>query len=508
MLPPSSARRPIESNRSPSTPTKRSTRHAHAVGIRCIAGGRRGSAVVKRSSDVERAHEAAGRGAWPEAYALLSTVAADDLGALDLEVLADAAWWLSRRDESIAARQRAYAAYSGDGDDAAAAFMAARLSIEHFSRGDPAVGGGWLMKARRHAAEVPEQPGHGLLLIIQATIARYQGDLAAATELAERALELGRRFGDPNLLAMAIHTQGLLLIAAGRAESGVQLLDEAMASVVAGELTPFFTGLVYCNVIGACLEIADIARAGEWSDAARTWCESIPPESPYPALCRINRAEVARLRGAWAEAEAEAARASEELLKFDPEAAAHAFAETGEIRRRRGDLDGAESCFARAREIGFDPQPALALLRLVQGKTEAAATSIALALAAGSGGRLHRARLLAARVEIALAGSDVETADAAAAELVALPERRSRSSARSPTRTRSPATSTDRSPSRPASRRERPRCSVWSRRARAIGRSRPRSSSASTRSPDARPRNQEWSILTIRARTTIGAFER
>jgi DNA-binding NarL/FixJ family response regulator len=378
--------------------------------------------VVKRSSDVERAHEAAGRGAWPEAYALLSTVAADDLGALDLEVLADAAWWLSRRDESIAARQRAYAAYSGDGDDAAAAFMAARLSIEHFSRGDPAVGGGWLMKARRHAAEVPEQPGHGLLLIIQATIARYQGDLAAATELAERALELGRRFGDPNLLAMAIHTQGLLLIAAGRAESGVQLLDEAMASVVAGELTPFFTGLVYCNVIGACLEIADIARAGEWSDAARTWCESIPPESPYPALCRINRAEVARLRGAWAEAEAEAARASEELLAFDPEAAAHAFAETGEIRRRRGDLDGAESCFARAREIGFDPQPALALLRLVQGKTEAAATSIALALAAGSGGRLHRARLLAARVEIALAGSDVETADAAAAELVGLAE--------------------------------------------------------------------------------------
>src|ERR671922_2082464 len=100
---------------------------------------RRGSAVVERSSDVERAHEAVDRGAWAEAYAELST--ADDLGPRDLELLADAAWWLSRWDESIAVRQRAYTAYAADGDDGNAAGMAMRLSIEHFSRGDPAVGG-------------------------------------------------------------------------------------------------------------------------------------------------------------------------------------------------------------------------------------------------------------------------------------------------------------------------------------------------------------------------------
>jgi DNA-binding CsgD family transcriptional regulator len=374
----------------------------------------------KRPSELERAHEAAGRGAWSEAYEQL--VAADHLDARDLEVLADAAWWLSRWDEAIAVRQRAYTGYAAQGDQANAAGTATRLSIEHFSRGDPSVGGGWLMKARRHAADVPEQSGHGLLLIVEATIARYQGDLERATELADRALELGRRFGDPNLLAMTIHTQGLLLIASGEVEPGVRLLDEAMASVVAGELTPYFTGIIYCNVIGACLEIADVARAGEWSDAARTWCDSIPPESPFPAMCRINRAEVIRLRGAWVEAEAEAARASEELLAFDPEAAAHAFAETGEIRRRMGKLDGAESCFARAREIGLDPQPGLALLRLAQGKVEAAATSIAHALEAEPDGRLRRARLLAAQVEIGLAAGDVGTADAAATGLAGLAE--------------------------------------------------------------------------------------
>ena len=66
---------------------------------------------------------------------------------------------------------------------------------------------------------------------------------------------------------MAIHTQGLLAIASGRVAEGLALLDEAMTSVLAGEVSPFFTGVIYCNVIGACLELADVGRAGEWSDA-------------------------------------------------------------------------------------------------------------------------------------------------------------------------------------------------------------------------------------------------
>ena len=97
-------------------------------------------------------------------------------------------------------------ASAGDAEHAAA--MAARLSIEHFMRGDPAIGAGWLMKAQRHAEEVPEGVGHGLLLIVESRVARFGGDMARAQELVERAVELGRRFGDPDLMAMAIHTQG------------------------------------------------------------------------------------------------------------------------------------------------------------------------------------------------------------------------------------------------------------------------------------------------------------
>ena len=54
-------------------------------------------------------------------------------------------------------------------------------------------------------------------------------------------------------------------------------------------------------------------------------------------------------------------------MAFDPLGAAQAFYETGEIRRRMGNLSGAEECFAQAREIGFDPQPGMALLRLARG---------------------------------------------------------------------------------------------------------------------------------------------
>jgi len=376
--------------------------------------------VAERTADTQRARDLAGRGSWRDAYEALSGIDPSELEPVDLELLADAAWWLSKQDETIAVRQRAYVGYAAASDDVGAAGMAARLAVEHFGRGDPAVGAGWLAKAHRHADRVPERAEHGLLFLIDATVSRFQGDLERATTLTDRAAGLGERFGDPDLLAMAIHTQGLLAIASGRVEEGLTLLDEAMTSVLAGEVSPFFTGVIYCNVIGACLELADVGRAGEWSDAARIWCDSIPPESPFPGMCRVNRAEVSRLRGAWAEADAEAIRAVEELLAFDPMIAAQALAESGEIHRRSGDLDGAEAAFARAKEIGLDPQPGLALLRLAQGKADTAAEALRQAISEEGQSHLRRARLLSAQAEVALAVSDLDTASEATDRLVDL----------------------------------------------------------------------------------------
>jgi DNA-binding CsgD family transcriptional regulator len=75
-----------------------------------------------------------------------------------------------------------------------------------------------------------------------------------------------------------------------------------------------------------------------------------------------------------------------------------------------------EAAFERAMELGDDPQPGLALLRLSQRKVEAARTALRSALAA----ERHpprRARLLGAQVEAALAAGAVDEARAAADEL-------------------------------------------------------------------------------------------
>ena len=362
----------------------------------------------------------AGPTSWAESYDVLRVRDPSELTPREHEQLADAAWWLSKPGESIAARQRAYAGSASAGDAEHAMWMAGRLSIEHFMRGDPAVGAGWLMKAQHLAADTPEGVGHGLLLIVEATVARFSGDVPRALELAGEAAELGRRLGDPDLSAMATHMLGVLLVAAGDVARGVALLDEAMTSVVAGQLSPYFTGIVYCSVIGTCLEIADVRRADQWSEAARAWCETLPPESPFPGMCRVNRAEVAKLRGAWPEAEAEATRASVELMEFDPMGAAQAFYETGEIRRRIGNLTGAEECFARAREIGFDPQPGLSLLRATNGNTDAALAGLRLAATTITESRLRRARVLGALVDVALSIGDLDGASEAADLLATL----------------------------------------------------------------------------------------
>jgi ATP/maltotriose-dependent transcriptional regulator MalT len=375
--------------------------------------------VSQPNAGIVQAREALARGAWTEAYEGFGAAGRSQLTAADLEGLADAAWWVSKLDESLDVRQKAYAAYAAAGDDLGAAAVAARLAIEHFVREEPAIGAGFLMRAQRHVQDQPEGPERGFLSMVEANVARFSGDIEGAIALADRAAEIGRRFGVPDLVAMACHTEGLAMIDGGRVPRGLALMDEAMVGVLAGGLSPYFTGIIYCGLIAACLELSDVRRAGEWSDAARTWCETLPPDSPFPGMCRVNRAEVARLRGAWPEAEAEAVLASEQLMAVEPGLAAAAFYQVGEIRRRTGDLGGAEAAFASAQELGVDPQPGLALLRLSQGRTDDARAGLRLAVA-GEHQPPRRARLLAAQAEVALATAVLDEAGSAVDELVAM----------------------------------------------------------------------------------------
>jgi tetratricopeptide (TPR) repeat protein len=189
-----------------------------------------------------------------------------------------------------------------------------------------------------------------------------------------------------------------------------------MAAATSGKLGPRTTGRIFCNMMSTCEQLADYRRAGEWNEAARQWCEP-HAQSGYPGICRVHRAELLRLRGSWPEAEVEARRASAELEDFLSDVAAEAYYELGQIRLLMGDLDTADSLFRQAHELGRDPVPGLALLRLAQGRTENARALLERALSDPLLSRLDRARLLPAQAEVAFAGGATDTARAAAEEL-------------------------------------------------------------------------------------------
>jgi class 3 adenylate cyclase len=194
------------------------------------------------------------------------------------------------------------------------------------------------------------------------------------------------------------------------------MLDEAMAAAVGGELTPLNTAIAYCNVISVCRDLADYRRAGDWTEVAKRWCER-QSISGFPGLCRVFRAEIMRLRGQWADAEADARRAWAEVKEWAVDVAGEALYEIGEVRLRMGDLQGAEEAFREAHQCGRDPEPGMAMLRLREGKAEAALSLIRSALGDESHDRLARARLLPAACEIALAAGDDGTAGAAVDEM-------------------------------------------------------------------------------------------
>jgi class 3 adenylate cyclase len=216
-------------------------------------------------------------------------------------------------------------------------------------------------------------------------------------------------------MALGLQDQGRTLVARGQVGEGMALLDEAAVPALSGELRPLTTGIIYCNLISTCEGMADYQRAREWTDAAGRWCER-QSITAFPGLCRVHRAEITRLRGAWQQAELEARGAYEELRGFMVPYAAEALYVIGETRLCRGDLAEARDAFRQAHELGREPNPGLALLHLAEGDISAASAAIKRGLAAERQ-PLPRARLLPAQVTIALAAGDRATAARAAAEL-------------------------------------------------------------------------------------------
>ena len=380
-------------------------------------------AVAAPSGDgsLAQARAAWVRGDWPLALAAaqVATVSGRHEEGERLDLLADALWWTGRIEDCIARREAAYRAFEDAGDHRRAGQCAVWLYEHHCFRARHAHAGGWLARARRSLGRDTECAEHGALVLREAEAAHGRGELAHAAALARDMVALARRLPSADLEAEALQTLGRVLIDQGDVTDGMAHLDEAMLSAIEGRLGFYSTAKVYCSVIAACEDLGDVGRAAEWTEATSRWADENSPFAVFPGICRVHRASTLRWRGALADAEREAIRACGELLDVHTPNAAAAYAEVGDIRRRLGDLDGAEAAFARAEELCGGACAGLALLRLAQGRVDAAASVVERCLDVAGAHRSARARLLPAHVQVAVAAGDLDAARASTVELEA-----------------------------------------------------------------------------------------
>jgi len=338
----------------------------------------------------------------------------------ELERLAVAAYLTGRDNDSIEILTRAHNIAIEASQPRQAARAAFWIGFVLNSSSERTLAAGWFARARRLLDECGEDCAErGFVMVPQALERTVAGDPAGAEPIFAAIEQVGQRFADRDLVTLGRLGRGRCLIALGRRTDGVALLDEVMVAVMAGELSPIITGIVYCSVISACFEQSDVRRAQEWTEALNDWCATQPGLVPYRGECMAYRADLLRLRGDWRKALDEARQAYDALgVGKRPGRGAAAYA-MGELHRLRGDVAAAEEAYRQAAELGRSPHPGLALLRLAQGRKDDARLAITRVLLEQTRGRA-RIDALTGAVEVLLACGDHAGARAAADELRAI----------------------------------------------------------------------------------------
>jgi DNA-binding CsgD family transcriptional regulator len=371
---------------------------------------------------VEDARAAYDSHRWGDTFRLLSDVDVDALDVDDLDRLATAAYLTGRDEDGFTHWVRAHQMCISDGSVHRAAYFGMRLAQGLGFKGDLGRCRGWVDRTARLLDEAGidcvEQGylEHGLAMmrLFEA------GDVAGARAQFVQAGKIGARFAHRELVTLARIGEGRMLIYLGEIPEGMALLDEATVSIEARELSPLATGDAYCTVIDACSELLDLGRCRAWTESFVRWCDQQQELVLYRGHCFLHRAELLALLGAWPEALEEARHACDRLAApAIPAALSGASVIEGDLLRLVGDFHGAEAAYQRASELGRDPQPGLALLRLAQGRLDVADAMIRRVLGE-TGDPISRARVLGPYVEIVLEAGDAPAATAAADELHAI----------------------------------------------------------------------------------------
>ncbi len=356
---------------------------------------------------------------WRAAYDLLKEALAARPDDPELLVrLAECAKWLQLHDEAIDARERAYQLFYGADKPVEAARVAMELHWDYLiTRVQLVVAGGWLERAATLLGSTPTSAAHAELRLRQGMMT---ADPQAALQRYDEAIALATRFGAHDVEMAARMWKGSALIGAGELGEGRRLQDTALAAAVGGELGPLATVVIYCKFIGSAENLGDVERAGEWSEIALRYCEKNALTS-FPGQCHLHRARISLLRGRWDESIQEARRAAEAIGPSSPLFYGLALGEIAEVRRRLGDLEGAQDLARQAVASGATPEPVLSLIAADREGPEAAFYRLERELRAIHD-RFARAKLIPAFSEVAIASGKADVALDYATELERLAE--------------------------------------------------------------------------------------
>jgi DNA-binding CsgD family transcriptional regulator len=259
-----------------------------------------------------------------------------------LEGLGEALYFDCRYLEAAEQYERAYAAYRRTRDVASAARVARVLAwIMGNVLGEWAVRSGWLGRARTLLAEAgTDRPEHGWLLIIGANM---EPDPAVRESMLRDAIEIGRRHGDPDVEFLALAYLGGVYVLTDRVEEGLELCDEALAAICAGELTEL-SGIdgIICGLLWACELTTDVPRADQWMRATG---ERRNRNNIVAGFCRAHYGGILTAAGRWAEAENELLAAAQHFDRGSRRREA-ALIRLAELRARQGRIDEAAELLA------------------------------------------------------------------------------------------------------------------------------------------------------------------
>jgi len=361
---------------------------------------------------------------WAEAAAAFAEADnADELLTSDLEDWALALECCGRPVAAIPPLTRAVAGYGMAGHPLRAAAPAITLAKIHLEKGELAVAKGWHKRAATLIGTANNSREYGLWCWMGSRILGAEADPERALALAEQAFAIGRTLEDPVVESLGLIYRGFFKLCLGETEAGTEDQDLAAALGLSSDIDPVVGGILYCNILWACRNFGDWARADQWTLGYERWCSSCGIED-QSGSCRLHRAEVLGIHGTLKEAEAMIRAALDQLALDAPWAKGDALRVLGDIHLAAGNLAAAEEAYRASHAAGWDPQPGFALLQLEQGYAEAACSGLERSLLGTSWPALQRRGLLLATLaKVAARTQRKERAKEIIAELETQPRR-------------------------------------------------------------------------------------